>query len=291
MTGEVSFLNDRVTLLCEDISTLRVGSKDYVIALDSLGVALGSQLDFLRQKDDMEEAILLLERALEFRKPPHPERPASLINLAHIIRMGFDKGVLDITQEKYANALDKAVALNREALELLSPDDDTSLRTYVMKSLAIALQSRSPGSGFLEESEDLNEVVSILTQVLELEFPDDPEHTTTLHKLGKILENLEFTGRGVDFSLPVSLHRQVVERRPPEHARRTHALVSLANILNARFQQDGQIGDLEEAISCSREALSLTPLSNNYHSTILLCLAKRCLFSHLPRIIRNVQMC
>jgi tetratricopeptide (TPR) repeat protein len=110
-------------------------------------------------------------------------------------------------------------------------------------------------------------------QVLELEFPDDLEHTTTLNKLGKILENIEFTGRGVDFSLPVSLHRQVVERHPPEHARRTHALVSLANILNARFQQDRQIGDLEEAISCSREALSLTPLSNNYHSTILLCLA------------------
>jgi hypothetical protein len=140
---------------------IRVGSKDYVVALDSLGL----QLDLLGQKDDMEEAISLLERALEFRKPPHPERPVSLINLAHIIRMGFDKGVLDITQEKYANALDKAVALNREALELLSPDDDTSLRTYVMKSLAIALQSRSSGSGFLEESKDLNEVVSILIQV------------------------------------------------------------------------------------------------------------------------------
>ena len=271
-TGDVSFLNDTITLLREGIQTLRVGSGDYVVALDSLGASLTSRFDLLGQKDDMEEAISFLERALEFRKPPHPERPASLVNLAHVIRMGFDKGVLDVTQEKYANALDKAVALNREALSLVPPTN-TSLRPYVMNGLAIALRSRSQGAALSDEHQDLNEAVSILTQVLELESPDDPQHTSTLDNLGTILGNRAYIGEGIDFSLPISLHRQVVERRPPEHARRPHALIALANVLRAQFQQDGQVGDLDEAISISREALSLIPLSDKFHPTILLRLA------------------
>ncbi|KIM38266.1 hypothetical protein M413DRAFT_448000 [Hebeloma cylindrosporum] len=273
VTGDVSYLNDTVTLLREGISTLRVGSKDYVVALDSLGASLTSRFDLLGRKDDMEEAISFLERALEFRKPPHPERPASLVNLAHIIRMGFDKGVLDTTQEKYADALDKAVSLNREALALASPAD-ISLRLYALHGLEIALQSRSRSvAASPEGDQDLNEAVSILTHALELESPDDPAYTKTLDTLATIMRNRVATSKSVDFSLAVSLHRQVIERRPPGHDHRPHALVDLTNVLYTRFQQEGRVGDLDEAISLCREARALTPPSNDFHVTPILRLA------------------
>ncbi|KAI6154867.1 hypothetical protein BKA82DRAFT_4347943 [Pisolithus tinctorius] len=79
----------------------------------------------------------------------------------------------------------------------------------------------------------------------------------------------------------VSRKRARLRRRPPGHHRRFDALSRLASALYERFEKEGEMDDLNEAIDLSRAALELRPVEHNKYgrsislNELAICLSVR----------------
>jgi tetratricopeptide (TPR) repeat protein len=101
------------------------------------------------QQSDLDEAISLHRQALELFLPPHPNRSASLTNLANALLTRFKQG-------GQQSDLDEAISLHRQALELRPtphPDRSSSLNNL---ALALLIQFQQEG-----QRSDLDEAMSL----------------------------------------------------------------------------------------------------------------------------------
>ena len=185
-------------------------------------------------------------QALELFSPLHPNRSASLNNLASALLTRFQK-------EGQQDDLDEAILLHRQTLELQAPFHPK--RSSSLNNLASGLCIRFEQKG---QQSDFDEAILLHRQALELRPPPHPNRSASLNGLASVLwTQFEQRGQKSDLDEAISLHRQALELQAPPHPNRSASLNNLANALSTRFQKENQQDDLNEAILLHRQALEL----------------------------------
>jgi len=247
--------------------------------------------------DNLERAIISYRRALAAQPIGHPNRPMSLINLADTVLTRFEQlGRLE--------DINAAVAYNREALALC-PRGHQDHRLFLNNS-AVALHTRYNQTG---QMEDLEEAITYNTKVLALRPYGGPDRSMSLNNLASaVLTRYEQLGRTEDLSNAITYYREAltsdcsryleyslsnhlaiailarynqsgrmedledaIGHRSifPDDPNRCSTLINRANAFCVRYDQLGKMEDLDRTIIYSREALKLSPLGHQYHSTCL----------------------
>ncbi|KAN0094910.1 hypothetical protein V8E55_003197 [Tylopilus felleus] len=206
-------------------------------------------INLLSAVGDLEEAIILNREALELSPPGHRHHSTSLNNLAFCLSTRYDRfGAM--------RDLEQAILLLREALELCPPrhpDRPSSLINIAKLG-------------------DLEEAIILQREALELCPPGHRHHSSSLNNLALYLSTrYDRLGAVGDLEQAIILLREALELCPPGHRHpdRPFSLNNLALCLSARYDQLGAVGDLEEAIIRNREALELYPQGHHHHSTSL----------------------
>ena len=143
------------------------------------GAALALRAHFKRTgaQGFLNMMIALLEKALELRPQPHPDRVSSLTELAIALSDRYHRS-------GSAHDLQKSICLLTEALELCPPG--SPFRSDSLNNLACSLGDRYHRSGSLD---DLHERVRLLTEALELDPPGSPARASTLSNLANALRD------------------------------------------------------------------------------------------------------
>ncbi|KAF8872483.1 hypothetical protein CPB84DRAFT_1854456 [Gymnopilus junonius] len=200
-------------------------------SLNNLASALFIRFEERGADLDLDEAISLYRRALEFTPSRHPDHATSLNNLANALFTRF---------ESRGEGLDN--------------------RPISLNNLAYALSIRFEQQN---NHSDLDEVISLHRQALNLTPPTYPEHASSLNNLANALFTKfkhQYGGSYLDEA--ILLHRQALELMPSVHPNRSKSLNNLANALRFRFKLQGEDLVLDEAISLDKQALELLPPSH-----------------------------
>ncbi|KAG0696464.1 CHAT domain-containing protein [Suillus ampliporus] len=200
-----------------------------------------------KEVSDLNDAVELFQLVLDKCPVDHPDRAATLTNLAVARFVGY--------MQKDLQDIESTASLFRDAITLRPqghPDRPSSLY-----QLTEALTWRH---NYQPTPADICESAKLYHELL----PLCPE--------GTYLRSFAVAENGVDFviracnSLPTDgtdeciQHRRIVlELCPLGHQHRCKTLSKLSLALIARFQQCGSIDDLDEGIQCYREVVSLTP--------------------------------
>jgi CHAT domain-containing protein/tetratricopeptide (TPR) repeat protein len=206
----------------------------------------------------VDEAIDLDREALELCPHGHPERAASLDQLA--IHLGDRYSQLGATGD-----LEEAIVLDREALGLRPqghPDRSSSLN-----NLAVDLSTRYKQLGAMV---DLDEAIVLGREALGLRPQGHPDRSSSLNNLAVDLSSrYKQLGAMVDLDEAIVLAREALGLFPQGHPSRSSSLNNLAVHLSSRYKQLGAMVDLDEAIVLAREALGLFPQGHPSRSSSL----------------------
>ena len=248
---------------------------DHVATLYNLADDLRRRFLKFGVNADLEEAISLHRSALDLRQMGHPYRLFSLDQLAYCLSLRFD-------QSDAQADLDDLITLSRTILDLHPPGHCN--RVDSIDKLLLHLRKRLDR---LDMTSDLDECITLQRIALGLRKPVDPgyatylfhlvadlqtmlrklesasdisDHTTFLHNLvicvGDIIDG-EHTFTNVDELIAVA--RAALRLCPSGHSECVTSLTTLAACLQHRFQQQGAITDLDEAIMLHKEALESPP--------------------------------
>ncbi|MFI6294749.1 CHAT domain-containing protein [Nonomuraea sp. NPDC050790] len=151
-------------------------------------------------------------------------------------------------------ALDEAIRLWQYGLDTL-PCDRTGPRAGFLSNLCGALAARADDRNDLA---DADEAVLAGRQALSIPPPDHAEYSTVSAHLGVALQHRFILGGDPeDLAESLSHGREAVAERFRSHEARPRFLGNLANSLRVSYQSSGLLADLDEAISCSRDAEAL----------------------------------
>ena len=214
--------------------------------------------------EDLNEAIVLGREALGLRPQGHPDRSASLNNLAvHLSTRYNQLGAME--------DLNEAIVLDREALGLRPqghPDWSASLNNH-----AAHLSTRYNQLGAME---DLDEVIVLGREALDLHPQGHPARSTSLSNFAvRLSTRYKQLGAMEDLNEAIVLDREALGLRPSGHPDRSTSLNNLAVDLSSRYEQLGVMEDLDEAIVLDREALALRPQGHPNRSMSLINIAAR----------------
>lgn len=189
---------------------------------------------------DLQEAVALVQSALDLRPPGHPKRPTSLSSLALYLSNLFD-------ESGQIEELERAITFARDAVHLLSPSYPD--RDHSLNNLASYLHKR-----YLKTNRvtDLQEAITLEHVALDLRPPGHPKRSISVQSLDLYLSNYLDKDRqaedveDVDLDKAITVHRDIMTLYSSGHPRRIPLLDKLADWLVRRFQQRGDIGDLDE---------------------------------------------
>ncbi|KAJ7110931.1 CHAT domain-containing protein [Mycena epipterygia] len=234
------------------------------LVLDDLAVARATRFEQSGTEDDMEEALRLLRESLAIQSidpANYPLRDRSLSALGSTLQSHFEKhgDLLDI---------EEAVELHRESLQLrYHPHPD---RGAALMRLASAIQARFGQKGDLR---DIEEAIEFHQDALALLSESDTDRSVCLRNLGiAVRTRFEHTRDSQDIDNAVIFLREAL-KLPSSHLNQAHTLNNLANTLRIRFEQQGNLADINEAIDLNRVALLLRPTPHPHRSTSLTNLA------------------
>ncbi|EJC97703.1 TPR-like protein, partial [Fomitiporia mediterranea MF3/22] len=207
---------------------------------------------------DLDEAIEHHRAALDLHLEGHPDRSASLSNLAISLRTRFG-------QHGQSADLDEAIEYHRAALDL-RPEGHPA-RSASLNNLAISLHTRYEQHG---QNADLDEAIEYHRAALDLRPEGHPDRSGSLNNLAISLHTrYEQYGQSADLDEAIEYHRAALDLRPEGHPARSASLNNLAVSLQTRFEQHRQSADLDEAIEHHRAALELRPEGHPDRSTSL----------------------
>ena len=206
----------------------------------------------------IDEAIVLDREALDLCHPSHPERSATLTQLAsHLWHRYQQLGGID--------DLNMAIVFDRDALVLCPPGNP--LRSTSLNNLALHLATLYNQLGDIN---DLNEALVLSRDALDLRPPWHPDRSTSLNNLAAHLSTrFKQLGEVDDLNEAIVLAREALALRPPGHPLRSTSSNNLAAHLSARYKQLGGVDDLNKAIVLGRDALACRPPGHPDRSTSL----------------------
>ena len=219
---------------------------------------------------DLEEAITLVQAALDLRPPGHSKRSTSLHSLALCLSNRFDENGQMVD-------LEKAITIARDVVDLLVPGHP--YRDCSLNSLASYLHKRYLQ---MHRSVDLLEAITLEKAALDLRPLGHPKRSMSLQSFALYLSNYSDKDEKmadvevVDLDKAITLQRDIVALYSPEHPRFIPFLGKLANCLERRFQQQGNIRDLDELTALYRNLLEASLTDRNARSVSLHGLALGC---------------
>ncbi|KAI5982677.1 hypothetical protein EDC04DRAFT_3150711 [Pisolithus marmoratus] len=193
---------------------------------------------------DLEEAVMLGRAVLELRPPGHPNRGVFLYDLARDLEKRFH------IQADMCN-LDEAIELHRAALEL-RPSGHAH-RISSLQCFALCLLHRYEIQG---EVDDLEESIMLGREALKLCPPGHPNCGISLNILACDLRRRFLKYAEIhDLEEAIELLHLDLERCPDQSA----SLDELARCLSNRYDSQGAVADLEDAVTFGRAALDSLP--------------------------------
>ncbi|KAI6006570.1 hypothetical protein F5J12DRAFT_913107 [Pisolithus orientalis] len=235
-------LNEAITLHRAALELRPIGNHKRHLSLNDLAVCFSRRYSSQRVVNDLEEAVSLARAALQLCPPGHPDRGATLHSLACQLRKRFMK-------QTATHDLDEAIELLREALKLRPSVRD---RFSSIHRLALCLSSRYDHRRVVA---DLEEAVVLGRAALELYPPGHSSRATSLNNLACDLCKKHAIIPGSHREN--SLRRAVSLVYPASFAGVPSTLFELSLHLWGRFQIQGKLADLDEAICLATYVLEL----------------------------------
>ncbi|THG97356.1 hypothetical protein EW026_g4624 [Hermanssonia centrifuga] len=228
-------------------------------SLRLLGSLLAKRFQWAREMSDLDEAIQCQYSAMEVDPT---KRYSALDSLSTYLHFRYD-----VTGDR--SDVERALDFSREALDLC-PVEDSSVRFQIKSHMADYLDTQFVWS---KRAEDSKEALNIRRELVALSegTADYPQHVGSLvHSL----DSQYYRDPGQLNSLDEGMKqlREVLRTvgHSPDHTDLLHQLgVSSYN----RYQRSDAPEDLEEAITCFREVLALTPRGHIQYADYLSNLA------------------
>jgi tetratricopeptide (TPR) repeat protein len=217
---------------------------------------LANALESTKNDGDMVVLASCIEvetELLDLHPPGHPGRAKRASNLAHSLRVRFEK-----TNDYHSLTL--AIELGREALSLRP--DEHPLRAQSCNILATLLTLR------FEHTADealLDEAIQLEREALALRpyYDADRVYVSCFNLAASLVKRFERTGDASLLDEAIDLERQVLGRMTRVgHPDRAMALTNLALSLQTYFNHTGAISMLDEALQLHRESFALRPANH-----------------------------
>ena len=200
--------------------------------LSQLAMAWWSSFAVTDDLDHLHQAIRFARAAAECAPANDPERPLHWFSHAAVLWARFQR-------TGSAADLDALVAAGRMTLDLLPAGDP--LRLQVLSSHASALTTRG-------DPADRDELAAIAQELAGAPSPDDPDRLQWIVLRAGIWWSLFDDGYGsIDFDACVEALGAAADVSPTY-------LWMLADVLRARYRQDGHAEDLDRAVEASEAA-------------------------------------
>ncbi|KAI0032988.1 CHAT domain-containing protein, partial [Vararia minispora EC-137] len=240
-----------ISTILEAIDVMPEGHSLQPICLNNLGAALAVRFHRLGQLNDLEQAVLLGQRAVDLTHDSHPNKPKCLTTLGAALQTHFQQlGQLD--------DLEQAIALKHHAVDL-TPDGDPN-KPFYLNNLGNALSTRFRRSG---QPDDLEHAISLMHHAVDLTPDGHPNEAMYLNNLGNALEmRFDRLGQLNDLEQAISLKQHAVDLTPDCHSFKPLYLMNLGATLSTRFGHLGQLNDLDQAISLKYLAIDFAPDSH-----------------------------
>ncbi|KAJ7114259.1 CHAT domain-containing protein [Mycena epipterygia] len=220
----------------------------HIIYLAGLGMSLLLRFERLGGLNDLNQAVLRLEAAVNLTQDGHPDKCSWLHNLGKSLLQRFER-LGDL------NDLDQAV-LTFEAAVTLTPDGHLH-KPSLLNGLGGLLLCRYKRLGGLN---DLNQSVLRLEAAVTLTPDGHLDKPSLLNNLGNsLLCRFERLVNLDDLDQAVLRFEAAVTLTPDGHLHKPSPLHNLGNSLLRRFERLGDLNDLNQAVLRFEAAITLTP--------------------------------
>ncbi|KAJ7245568.1 CHAT domain-containing protein [Mycena rebaudengoi] len=254
--GDLNDLNQSVLKLEAAVALTPDGHPDKPSLLNTLGNSLSTRFEQLGDLNDLNQSVTRLEASVTLTPDGHLDKPSQLNNLGNSLRKRFERlgDLNDLNQSM--SRLEAAVTLTSDG----HPDKPSWL-----SSLGNSLLGRFERLGDLN---DLNQSVSRLEAAVGLTPDGHPNKPSWLSKLGNsLLGRFERLGDLNDLNQSVlKLEAAValtpdaaVALTPDGHPNKPSLLNTLGNSLSRRFEQLGDLNDLNQSVLRLEASVTLTP--------------------------------
>ncbi|PMD60760.1 uncharacterized protein K444DRAFT_652575 [Hyaloscypha bicolor E] len=207
--------------------------------MNHLGGLLGKRFLRTRAMADLEEAIRLVQEAVNMITPFNPAY--SLYNLAFQLSRGFSE-IRSIADG------DKAIQFVREAIDA-TPETD-SQRARMLENLALLLRNRYYHTGlYARDRTDLDEANRIEREASKESPVKHPDRAYWLNHLGNLFRHRYLsTAAENDLEEAIRIIREAIDTTVKDHPKRPFWLNDLGTLFKDRYLRTGAIDDLEKAI-------------------------------------------
>lgn len=243
-------------------------------SLSNMGLTLHDGFELTHEIDALNSAISYHLEALKYRTVGNWDRPSTLNDVGHALHARYQA-------QCNLSDLEEAISHHREALQLTSSAPRDSRRRRSLTNLGAALLTFC--RDFRREEDVLTEAIHLLQDGLSEYSEQQVDRFTCANALACSFW-LHYHRFGVADSLEKSIinHRVALGRASSTKDRVT-SLSNYGVSLLARFKRDGNLVELNEAITSQRNALRLCPTEGSMRSApsrqLALALEKRFLDS------------
>jgi tetratricopeptide (TPR) repeat protein len=220
----------------------------YAYCVDRLTWAHGYRWDRFDEEHDIVERVRLCEENVARRPPGSEERFSSLENLI--------TALLQRAKVKHETItfLDRGIGICKQALD--EATDDVTQRPIFYKHLLELFYARYD---ITKANEDFDHLIDAVRSYCALSS-DRKARSALANALA--LRSLR-TYAQTDINEPIQLLRQIVDELPQDDPYLREETSGLARAYHNRFIISGDVDDVDEAISLTKKALSLTPADHS----------------------------
>jgi len=226
----------------------------YAVALVNLAKAefIGYQVD--PTSGNLEEPIELYRRALDLRRPGHPDRPATLLQLAQTLLFHYEK-------QGYVESV--AHDVTTLMTEFRSLPEDTHERRAADLVLDTLKRCRVVNSGSTDELDELVQTLRSNVTASSNNYFDKPQRLINLSSaLWRRYEERDESG---DLDSFLEANEQTLQLLPSRHPDRLPCLRSRSAALWRLLESRGDLDYFTKLIVLSEEALQLIPEEHPEH--------------------------
>jgi tetratricopeptide (TPR) repeat protein len=213
-----------------------------------VGLSLGIRFQRLRNLEDLDNAIVSQQEAVDLTPQSHPQKPRRLSSLGNSLEARFQR--LGDRAD-----IDNAIISQRTAIAL-APYGHPSKSMY-LANLGISLWARFQRLGDLG---DLDLSITSKQEAIELLSDGHPEKPSCLSNLGSSLQaRFNRLGDVADLDNAIASKQAAVDLTPDGHRQKPSCFNNLGNSLVSRFELLGDLVDLDKAIISYQAAVDLSP--------------------------------
>ncbi|KAF7344196.1 hypothetical protein MVEN_01710100 [Mycena venus] len=245
--------SEKAELVAEDAMKL-----DKILTMVNLGTSLVRRYEQLGALEDLNNGVLIQQRAVQLTSDNQPDKPAKLSNLGSMLLCRFERlGEL--------GDLNQSISVLQNAVHLCLDNDP--FQPLILANLGNALVSRFERLG---DVADLNIAVPSLDSSVLLTPDNHPEKLSRFRNLGQSLfRRYERLNDLADLNRAIDVLQNSVDLTPDGRSGNFSTLNFLGSSFLRRFEQHGDLGDLRKAQLVLKDALCLTPNGHPDRQSVL----------------------